>query len=246
MSQNIAQGAALQELAQGLRGRVKAEVGLNVTVGGGTSKSVAKIASQLAKPNGLLLVEPGTEQPFLADLDVELLWGIGPKAAQFLHTHGIKSIGELAGQPEEWFAAAFGKRGPDLHRKALGQDDSPVTPTRETKSVSAETTFVQDLSSREELLDELRPLVEGVARRLQRHGLQGRTVTVKLRLADFTTFTRQVTLSAPTDDVEAILKTARRLLERELRPGRSFRLIGAGLSNFTGMVQLPMFGGEWF
>ena len=129
-----------------------------------------------------------------------MMWGVGPKSAQFLRSQGVQRIGQLARQPEEWFREAFGKRGSDLRRKALAQDDSPVVPEREAKSISNESTFVRDLSSPEDLRSELRPLVERVATRLQRHGLRGKTVTVKIRLSDFTTFTRQTTLPSPTDD----------------------------------------------
>ena len=125
-----------------------------------------------------------------------------------------------------------------------------MVPEHEVKSISSETTFVQDLSSPEELLPELRTLVQQVAERLRRHELRGRTVTVKMRLSDFTTFTRQTTLGTPTDDVETIFETAKRLTGRELGPGRSFRLIGVGVSGFFGRAegpqtpQLPMFGEE--
>jgi DNA polymerase-4 len=247
VSHHVASGATIRGLARYLKDRVKAEVGLNVTVGGGTSKSVAKIASQRGKPDGLLIVAQGAEASFLADLDVEMMWGIGPKSAQFLRSQGLETIGQLARQPQEWFREAFGKRGPDLRQRALGQDESPVVPEREAKSVSNETTFVQDISSPEELRSELRRLVERVAGRLERHGFRGKTVTVKMRLSDFTTFTRQTTLPAPTDDAEAIFETAWRLMEPELRHQRSFRLIGAGVSGFAEPVrpgqetQIPMF-----
>ena len=248
VSHHVASGATLRGLARHIKDRTRAVAGLNISVGGGSSKSVAKIASQLGKPDGLLIVPHGAEASFLADLDVEMMWGIGPKSAQFLRSQGVQTMGQLARQPEEWFREAFGKRGPDLRLRALGQDDSPVVPEREAKSISNETTFVQDLSSPEELRSELRRLVERVATRLQRHEFRGRTVTVKMRLSDFTTFTRQTRLPAPTDDVEAIFETAWRLMERELRPRRSFRLIGAGVSGFVEPVQpgeeaqIPMFG----
>jgi DNA polymerase-4 len=232
---------APREIAQELKGRVKGEVGINVTVGAGTSKSVAKIASQLAKPDGLLVVEAGTEGAFLAGLAVELLWGIGPKTGERLRAQGIATIGQLAQQPEEWFRTAFGKRGPELRQKALGRDDSPVVPFHEAKSHSAERTFPRDLASRDALFQELERLVQRVAGGLKEDGLQGKTVTVKIRLADFTTFTRQTSLPAPTSDPRAILETAQALLERELQPGRPFRLLGAGVSNFGEEGQLSLF-----
>ena len=235
-------GRQAQEIAQGVKDRVKTEVGLNITVGAATTKSVAKIASQVAKPDGLLVVAAGEERAFLETLPVEMLWGVGPKTAQRLHGQDVSTIGELAQRPETWFRQLFGKVGPELRKRAWGEDNAPVTPSREVKSISQERTFAGDVEDRELLLAALRPMVETVARRLRRHELQGRTVAIKLRLADFTTFTRQATLPAPTDVPQVILESAWALLERELHPGRAFRLIGAGVSNFSQVRQLTLFG----
>ena len=235
-------GRLAQEIAQGVKERVKTEVGLNITVGGANSKSMAKIASQVAKPNGLLVVGAGEEWAFLEALPVGMLWGVGPKTAQRLHGQDVTTIGELAQKPESWFRQLFGKVGPELRKRAWGEDDAPVTPSREVKSISQERTFAGDVEDRDLLLAALRPMAETVARRLRRHELQGRTVAVKLRLADFTTFTRQATLPAPTDAAQVILESAWTLLERELHPGRAFRLIGARVSNFSQVRQLTLFG----
>ena len=215
-----------------LKRQVNEETGLNVSIGVGASKSVAKIASDLEKPDGLVVVPPGEEADFLAPLAVGKLWGIGPKTASRLHEDGIETIGDLAGQSQEWFTRRFGKRAESTRAKALGQDDDPVKTERTPKSISAETTFADDLADREELRETLARLSTGVAGSLARKGIQGRTVTVKLRLSDFTTLTRQTTLPFHTNSAEDILNTGWGLLDAELLPGRAFRLLGVGMSGF--------------
>ena len=216
-----------------LKRRVKEETGLTVSVGVSASKYVSKIASDLDKPDGLVVVPPGDEAAFLAPLAVGKLWGIGPKTAQRLNAEGVDTIGSLAQQPEEWFGRVFGQRAEAVRRRTTGQDDEPVHTERATKSVSSETTFPDDVGDSAELRRVLEELADGVAGSLERKGLQGRTVTVKLRLADFTTFSRQTTLPAPSNDATPIRETAWRLLSAELTPGRSFRLLGVGVSNFA-------------
>lgn len=215
-----------------LKRQVKDETGLNVSIGVGTSKSVAKIASDLEKPDGLVVVPPGEERDFLSPLAVGKLWGIGPKTAGRLHQDGIATIGDLASQSEEWYASRFGKRAAGIRAKALGQDDDPVKTERSPKSISAETTFAEDLSDPSELHQTLEKLSAGVAGSLEKKGIKGRTVTVKLRLADFTTLTRQTTLPRHTNRAEDILDTGWALLSGELAPGRAFRLLGVGMSGF--------------
>jgi DNA polymerase-4 len=231
-------------VALDLKQRVHEETGLTVSVGVATSKSVAKIASDLNKPDGLVVVPPGDEAGFLAPLAVGKLWGIGPKTAERLRREGIETIGQLAAQPLDWFARRFGQRAASVRAKAQGEDREPVHTQRETKSVSAESTFAADLGEPERLHAELARLAGNVARHLERNGLQGKTVTLKARLADFTTFTRQVTLAAPTAAEQVILDQTRRLLALELAPGRTFRLLGVGVSNFEGepeQLQLKLF-----
>ena len=145
----------LEKTGRDLKARVREVTGLAVTIGGGTSKSVAKIASQQAKPDGLLLVAPGTEEAFLAPLEVSMLWGVGPVTTAMLNRMGIRTIAELAARDQEWLRKALGTRGPELQRRARGQDHDPVVPTRETKSVSAETTLAQDVSDASTLQTEL-------------------------------------------------------------------------------------------
>ena len=212
--------------AHSLKDRVRHVTELTVTIGGGSSKTVAKIASQLAKPDGLLLIRPGEESAFLAPLDVEVLSGVGPKTASVLRKNNVDTLGRLATCEETWLRQAFGKRGPELKERALGMDRHPVTPHRETKSVSAEVTMPTDVDDEEVLKKQVQGLGEEVANRLQETGLRGKTVYVKLRLADFTTFTRQTTLQTSTDKGGVIFHAAWDLVRRELEPGRRFRLVG--------------------
>ena len=231
-------------VALDLKQRVHQDTGLILSVGVATNKSVAKIASDLNKPDGLVVVPPGEEPEFLAPLPVGKLYGIGPKTAKHLESQGIDTIGQLAAQPLAWFARNFGQRATAVRAKALGEDREPVYTERETKSVSAENTFSSDLSEPDRLREELSRLASSVAHHLDSKGLQGKTVTLKARLADFTTFTRQVTLPSPTASERTILDHAWRLLSLELKPDRSFRLLGVGVSSFhqAPQLQLPLFG----
>ena len=220
-------------IAIDVKERVAIEVGLTVSVGLGAGKCVAKIASDLQKPDGLVVVPVGQEAEFLAPLSVSTLVGIGPKSAARLNAEGVHIIGQLAGMPDAWFARRFGKRGASIRDHARGIDHDPVQTAREAKSISSETTFREDLTDFEELKAVAMRLSGRVADALVRKGLAGRTVTVKMRLSDFTTFTRQSTLANATDDTDLIAATAWTLLERELAPGRAFRLLGVGISGFA-------------
>ena len=219
-------------IAAELKRRVRAELSLTISVGVGASKSVAKIASDMDKPDGLTVVSPGSEREYLAPLPVESLWGIGPKTAQRMHSQGIRTIGDLAEKPEDWFVARFGRTGPGVRALALGQDDRPVVVERERKSVSAETTLSQDTDDPELLFELVNRLSQRVGSHLQRSERQGRTVKIKLRLADFTTFTRQTTLAYPARSSDEVAAAAVELVRTEIEPGRLFRLVGVGVSGF--------------
>lgn len=222
-----------REIAYRLKRRVKAELGLTISVGAAASKSVAKIASDLEKPDGLTVVEPGTERAFLAPLTVGRLSGVGPKTEQRLQAEGIETIGELAEKSDDWLRQRFGRNGLYMKQLAMGQDDRPVELGRGAKSVSAETTLRQDTGDPDALEELVNRLSQGVARDLDRKGLQGYTVKLKLRLSDFTTFTRQVTLPEPVGSPDQIAEAAGRLLRAELEPSRMFRLVGVGVSGFS-------------
>ena len=220
-------------IAIDMKERIAAEVGLTISVGLGTGKCVAKIASDLQKPDGLVVVPVGQEAEFLAPLAVSKLVGVGPKSVARLNADGVHTIGQLAEMPDAWFSRQFGKRGASISDHARGIDHDPVQTTREAKSISSETTFPDDLADPSELRAVVERLSGSVAGSLARKGLSGRTVTTKMRLSDFTTFTRQTTLGHSTNDTDAIIATAWTLLERELEPGRAFRLLGVGVSGFT-------------
>jgi len=219
-------------VALDLKRRIFEETGLIVSVGVGTCKTVAKIGSDLDKPDGLVVVQPGDEAAFLAPLAVGKLWGIGPKTAERLNREGIETIGQLAEQPLEWFAKMFGKRATSVRDKAMGKDDESVHTESSAKSISSETTFASDVGDEAELRDVVERKAVGVAHQLDRKGLKARTVKLKLRLADFTTFTRQYTLPYHTNSEEPIKEAAWALLAGELEPGRTFRLLGVGMANF--------------
>jgi DNA polymerase-4 len=241
----VAADMDLRQFGEQIKANVRAAVGLNVSVGIGGSKSVAKIASDLEKPDGLVIVPLGQEREFLAPLPAGRLWGIGPRGEERLRRLGVTTIGELAGVDVRLLSNMFGRWGTLLHDLANGVDERPVQPTREAKSVAREVTFSEDVESEPALQVALDDLAGGVAERLQRRGLRGRTVTLKLRLADFTTLTRQRTLPYPIDNAATLRTAATELLKREIQPGQRYRLIGVAVSGMESLQQrqLPLFAG---
>ena len=229
----VDQGRQPATIAADLKQRVKDELGLTISVGVATSKSIAKIASDMDKPDGLTVVSLQVdERAFLAPLPIRDLWGVGPKTAERLIADGIETIGDIARQDENWLRERFGRHGVQMQRLALGEDDSPVVVRRETKSVSAETTFAQDISDPEALQEVVNRLSQRVSQQLKRSQLQGRTVKLKLRLSDFTTFTRQRTLPQSVQSADDLSQSAGELLRAELYGRRRFRLVGVGVSGF--------------
>ena len=228
-----------EDLARSLKQQVKRELGLTISVGVGASKSVAKIASDLEKPDGLTVVPPGTERAFLAPLPVGKLPGVGPKTQERLASEGVVTVGDLAERTDEWLLNRFGRNGEYMKRLATGQDDRPVQTSRDTKSVSSETTLVRDTGDPEALQELVNRLSQDVSRSLERRELWGRTVKVKLRLSDFTTFTRQVTLPDVVQAPDQIAEAAGVLVRNEIGPGRTFRLVGVGISGFDDDQERP-------
>jgi DNA polymerase-4 len=229
-----------EEAARSLKDKVRNVAGLAITIGGGTTKTVAKIASQIAKPDGLLMIGPGREGEFLAPLDVGMLWGVGPKTEASLKGEGVETLGQLAEMDERYLVRRFGKRGPELKQRALGLEHDVVTPHRETKSISSETTLAVDVGETDEIIRYVESLAQEVAEQMGNKQLRCKTVWIKLRLSDFTTFTRQKTLPEPTDRSETITASARELVEQELGNGRLFRLVGVGVGNFQESFQMPL------
>lgn len=230
------------EVARQIQRRVRQEVGLSASLGVATNKLVAKVASDYDKPGGLTVVRPGEEAAFLAPLPVRVLWGVGPVTAQKLAELGVETVADLLRLDPGELWARFGSQGAHLIRQARGIDDRPVVTEHEIKSVSQETTFARDLSQPEALKAALLELSQGVAERLRRRELAAGTVAIKLRYADFTTVTRQMALTVPTDDAETIYNAALVLLRRTWRRGQPVRLLGvAGQRLSAPAGQLSLF-----
>ena len=217
------------EIAVAVRERIDNETGLTASVGVATTKHVAKLASEQAKPDGMVVVEPGTELAFLHPLDVSRLWGVGPATRRRLEQLGVRRIGDLAAVPEDTLVHAVGdSHGRHLHALAWNRDDRGVQPDRVTKSVGHEETFPTDISDRAALQREVLRMSESVAERMRDAHLVGRTVQLKLRYASFRTITRSRTLPEPTDMASEIASVARELLDAvEVDDG--FRLLGVAM-----------------
>ncbi len=220
-------------LAQYLKREVNSETGLTLSVGVGTNKTVAKIASDMDKPDGLVLVPPGAEARFLAPLPVRRLWGVGPKAEAVLMDAGFTLVGDIARATPERVAEAMGNRGQDLWEMANGRDERQVTTDHERKSIGSETTFPRDLPDGDELRSEIGRLVRDVAGGLQAREMLAKTVVLKLRYSYFKTITRQTSRPAPTNDTEEINAAAMGLLDAVARPEDRFRLIGVQCTNLS-------------
>ncbi len=218
-------------VARAIRQRVRSERGLAVSVGVASSRLVAKIASDAGKPDGLVVVPPPRVLDFLAPLSVRALPGIGPATERNLqHELGASSIGALRALPLERLTARLGRHGETLHRYAHGIDLRPFEVQHQRKSLSAERTYSRDLSSLDAMELELERLADEVAAALQRRGLRGATVVLKVRYGDFVTLTRSRTLAQPVDDPHTLASVARDLLRRTQAPVRPVRLLGLGVS----------------
>ena len=230
-----------ETIARTIRQTVHDEVGLTVSVGVAATKLVAKIGSDLRKPDGLVVVPPGDEAAFLAPLPISRLWGVGEKTAAVLREFGVQTIGDLAALPPDALERRFGKHGAALVERAHGVDADPVATGDPAKSIGHEHTFGHDTADREVIERTLLGMADGVAWRLRAAGLKAATITLKLRDSSFTTITRQTTLDVPGDLTEPIYDAALVLLRRELR-GQRIRLVGVTASNFRDREQLALFG----
>ncbi len=231
--------------------RIRAEVaevtgGLSASVGLASSKFIAKIASDLDKPDGLVVVAPGTELDLLRPMNVKVIPGVGPATAERLRRAGIHTVADLEQVSVEELVRLVGKsHGTNLYKLARAQDDRRIEPERETKSVSVEGTYDTDLTDRP-LMEQILTRQSGeVAARLKKNGLSGRTITIKVRLYDFTTINRSATLPAPTDQAGTIARLARTLLGELFTAGETaggVRLLGVGVSGLADWIQEDLFG----
>ncbi len=222
--------AEVVEFGTALRAAVRARTGLPASVGAGSGKQLAKIASELAKPDGLRVVAPDEEQQVLAPLPVRALWGVGPVAEAALHRLGVRTVGALAALDLREATDVLGVAiGTELHRLARGIDERPVAPRGAAKQVSAETTFDADLTTMTAVHDAIARITESVHRRLLSSGRAARTVTVKIRSADFTTHTRSETAALATTNLTTLTAVAQRLA-RGAVPDGGVRLIGVSLA----------------
>jgi DNA polymerase-4 len=233
VTEQVERSGGPKALARRLKEEIGESTGLTISIGVASNKTVAKIASDLEKPDGLVIVPPGAEAGFLAPLPVRALWGIGPKAEAALARAGIRTVGGLAEADPLALDRLFGSRGPQLQRMAQGLDPRPLVTAHERKSVGAESTFPRDLAVGPELKEQLGRIADGVARRLAREGVAAQTVALKLRYADFRTITRQTSRAHPTDDAAEIRGTAESLLASVAGPGDRFRLLGIQCSRLV-------------
>lgn len=225
-------GSAI-EVAQQIRKAIRDELNLTASAGVSVNKFVAKIASDLNKPDGFAFIGPSSIETFMEKLPVEKFHGVGRVTAQKMKEKGLFTGADLKRLTEAELVKDFGKTGAFYYRIVRGQDDRPVEPERETKSVGAEDTFPEDLSTLEEMGPELDRLGGIVAGRLQRHQLKGRTITLKVRFSDFRLITRSQSLPQPTDAADVLAATVRRLLSLVLQDGPvKIRLLGVSMANF--------------
>jgi DNA polymerase IV len=235
------------EIGRKIKQAIRQELRLVASVGVAPNKFLAKIASDLKKPDALVVVEPDKVQEFLDPLPVERLWGVGKQSSKVFERLGIRTVGQLRQWPLDTLQSRFGSSGEHLWNLAHGIDDRPVVPEREAKSISHETTFEHDIADMDVLRAWLVDLTEQVGCRLRRHGLQGRTVQLKVRFADFSLITRSQTLPEPTDITQELWRAADDLLCQRLPAGHlPVRLLGMGVSGLddTGTVQGLLFDQE--
>jgi DNA polymerase-4 len=218
------------EIGKKIKEAIRRQVRLVASVGVAPNKFLAKIASDLQKPDGFVVVDPNQVQAFLDPLPVARLWGVGKVAAKTFQKLGIATIGQLRQLPVEILESHFGKPGRHLWKLAHGIDDRHVVPDRDAKSISHETTFAQDIKDLEVLRVWLLQLTEQVCRRLRRHQLAGRAVHLKIRFADFHTITRSCTLPESTNITHEIWQAAAELFARLPADSQPIRLLGLGVS----------------
>ncbi|KPK27390.1 MAG: hypothetical protein AMK69_10550 [Nitrospira bacterium SG8_3] len=237
---------APEEIAATIKGMVHEETGLTVSAGLAPSKFVAKIASDLDKPDGLTVVWSDQVQAFLDALPIDKMWGVGKQTQVRLHGLGIRTIGDLSRFPPEVLEKQFGKHGTKMHQLALGIDERAVFPWSEAKSVGHEETFSRDILERDGARKEILSLAEKVARRMRQEGVSGRTITLKVKYKDFVQVTRSTTLPVLTSDGHTLFSNACGLMDKTDVGRRPVRLLGVSVSQLShcsvSAEQLSLFG----
>ena len=213
---------------------IKEKLGLTCSVGVAPNKFLAKLASDMRKPNGFTVIRKEEIEDVLRDLPISRMWGVGRVTEKKLNDMGVKTIGELKKIPKSRLKDAFGKQGENLYRLARGIDESPVEPYHPVKSISQEMTFDEDIKDSEKIKLYIARLSEEVGEALRKKGLRARTVKIKVRFSDFTTITRQLSFDIPTSSTGMIRSLARKLFEEKVAGNKKVRLIGVGVSNLTG------------
>ena len=219
-------------LARELKNRVKKSLDLTISVGVSTTKSVSKIASDMDKPDGLVVVRPGREKLFLRGLPVRALWGIGPKTDARLSEQNISTIGDLSIQSNEWFETTFGTNWETMKDMSSGIDSRAVIPHRIRKSFSSETTLLEDTNNVSNLEEHVLRLSGDVGRSLMSRGIKGRTVKLKVKTSEFVTITRQISSYEPVQLPSEISEYALKVLKDNFLNGQKYRLVGVGVSKF--------------
>ncbi len=222
-----------QDIAKKIKNTVFKETGLTVSAGVAPSKFVAKIASDIDKPDGLTIVPRDRVRQFLDPLPIGKMWGVGKKTRDVLVRLGIQTIGDLSRSPASALEKKLGKHGISIHRLSMGIDERDVVPAHDVKSIGHEKTFPADILEINSVRKEILSLADKVARRMRREGVAGRTITLKVKYSDFAQITRSITLPRSTDDGPEIYSTACRLLEKTQVGRRPVRLLGVSLSQLS-------------
>jgi DNA polymerase-4 len=229
-----------KELAGHLKARIKQEAGLTASVGLASNMFIAKVASDLQKPDGLTICPAGEERAFLAPLPIAKLWGVGPKTERHLRDYGYQTIGDIAKATQEKLAKNFGQWGAQLWKLANGIDNRAVVDWGPRKSISQEYTFDEDEADMAVVEKRLWKIVDDLSADMRREQLKGRVLTLKIRLEGFLTYTRRQTLSAYTNDADLMRRLALDLFHKFERDNKKIRLVGVGMSylNNTGADEL--------
>lgn len=218
-------------IAQRIQERV-ADLGVTCSIGVGSSKTIAKIASDFDKPSGMTIIYPGQEIEFLSPLPIRTMSGVGERSEEALKAHGIDTLGDLAHASDRLLESIYGKNASMMRNRCFGLDASPVSSSNEVKSVSSETTFAVDLISYDDIHNACATMAAKVGRRLRAKELKGRTVSLKLRFADRSIRNAQVKLQVPTDNEHEIMVHAASLIKRVWSAPSRVRLVGIGVSDF--------------